>query len=94
MSLSVPISPQDEERLARFARSAGVTPDVFAARLLQRSLSKLQDVAELSGPIGEDFARSGLTEDQLSEFLEIEKHDMRAQRRRDGSRHHGRDVTS
>jgi hypothetical protein len=36
---------------------------------------------EVSGPIGAAFSRSGMSEDQLSDFLEAEKHAMRAERR-------------
>jgi hypothetical protein len=45
-----------------------------------------RSVKEISGPIAEAFARSGMTEEQLAEFLEQEKHAMRAERRAKPSR--------
>jgi len=36
---------------------------------------------EISGPIAEAFVRSGMSEDELSDFLEAEKQAMRAERR-------------
>jgi hypothetical protein len=40
-----------------------------------------RSIREISGPVAEAFAKSGMTEDQLAEFLEEKKHAMRAERR-------------
>jgi len=37
-------------------------------------------ISDISGPIAEEFARSGITEKELGEFLEREKHAMRNER--------------
>jgi hypothetical protein len=37
---------------------------------------------EISGPIGQAFSQSGMSEDELSDFLEAEKHAMRDERRK------------
>lgn len=84
MHLTIPISAKLEERLVRFARDAGMTADTLAGRLLERTLSKLPDLSEVSGPVGEEFRKSGMSEDELSELLEAEKHAMRADRREKG----------
>lgn len=53
--------------------------------MLQGLLSKSQrpplSLKEIGGPIAEDFARSGMTEDELGDLLEEAKHEMRAERR-------------
>ncbi len=81
MTLQITISDDAETRLRRQADDAGLAAEVVAARLLERSLRKVPDMMEISGPIAEEFRRSGMTEDELTELLEREKHAMRAERR-------------
>jgi hypothetical protein len=81
MSMSIPLSTEAEARLRKHADDAGLPAEAIAARLLERSLSKIPDLIEISGPIYETFKASGMTEDELSELLEREKHAMRAERR-------------
>ena len=73
----------DIEPLVRFIET---TPrdqliEDIASRLLERSVKRIPDLAAISGPIAAKFKASGMTEDQLSELLEAEKHAMRAQKR-------------
>jgi hypothetical protein len=82
MSLSISISDDAERMLRDHAQKAGLPPEALAARLLERSVRKLPDLVAISGQIGEAFKRSGMTEDELSELLEAEKHAMRAENRR------------
>ena len=51
------------------------SPD-FSAQPLQA-----QVIGAISGPVAEAFADSGMSEEELSEWLEAEKHAMRAERR-------------
>ncbi len=81
MSIEVPISPDIEAALRKHATDAGLPIETIAARLLDRSIRKIPDLLEISGPIGEAFKASGMSEDELSELLESEKHAMRAERR-------------
>ena len=81
MTLVIPISPEAEAALRRHADESGLSAEAIAARLLERSLAKIPDLLELSGPIYEAYRESGLTEDELAEMLEREKHAMRAERR-------------
>jgi len=64
------------------AAAAGVDVETYAARQLELMASRPKSLKEISGPIAEEFARSGMTEDELSDFLEAEKHAMRAERRK------------
>jgi len=41
-----------------------------------------RSVREISGPIGEAFSQSGMSEEELSDFLEAEKHALRAERQK------------
>src|SRR5688572_19843629 len=81
MTLDIPLSPKAEATLRKQAHEAGLSAEAIAARLLERSLARIPDLTEISGPIYEAFKASGMTEDELAELLEREKHAMRAERR-------------
>jgi len=81
MSISIPLSTEAEATLRKHADEAGLPAEAIAARLLERSLSKIPDLVEISGPIYEAFKASGMTEEELTDLLEREKHVMRAERR-------------
>ena len=81
MVLTVPISHEAELKLAAKAKAAGVDVETYAARHLEFMARPPRSLADLSGPIAEAFARSGVSEDELSDFLEAEKHAMRVERR-------------
>jgi hypothetical protein len=81
MVLSVSITMEAGARLKARAAGAGVDVETYAARCLELMASPPKSLKEISGPIAEEFVRSGLSEDELSDFLEAEKHAMRAERR-------------
>lgn len=81
MLLSIPISVEAEAKLKAKAALAGVDVETYAARHLEMMAMPPQSLEEISGPIGKAFTQSGMTEDELADFLEQEKHAMRAERR-------------
>lgn len=81
MVLSVSISEDAEARLKAKAAAAGVDMQTYAARYLEFLVCGSRSLKEISGPIADEFSRSGMTEDELADFLEVEKHDMRAEKR-------------
>ena len=81
MVLRLSISPEAEAQLKAKASAAGVDVETYAARQLELMASPPRSLGEISGPIGEAFAQSGMSEDELADFLEAEKHAMRAERR-------------
>jgi hypothetical protein len=86
MVVSVSISPEAESKLKSKAVSAGVDVETYVSRVVERLASSPASVEAISGSVAEDFARSGMTEDELAEFLEVEKHAMRAERRQKRAR--------
>jgi hypothetical protein len=80
MVLNINISPEAQAGLQAKALSAGVDMATYAARHLELLVRPAPSLQEISGPIGEAFAQSGATEDELADFLEQEKHAVRAQR--------------
>ena len=81
MVLSLSISAEAEARLKVKAAAAGVDVETYAARQLELMATRPKSLKEISGPIAEAVAQSGASEDELSDFLEAEKHAMRAERR-------------
>lgn len=81
MVLNPSISAEAEAKLRAKAAAAGVDVETYAARHLELMAAPPKSLKDISGPIAEEFARSGMTEDELSDFLEAEKHTMRAERR-------------
>jgi hypothetical protein len=81
MVLKLSISPDTEAKLKAKAAAAGVDLETYAARHLELMATPPKSLREISGPIAEAFSRSGMSEDELADFLEAEKHAMRSQRR-------------
>jgi hypothetical protein len=81
MTLEIPISFEAEASLREKAAAAGQDVASYAAGVLERAARRPLTLEELSGPIAEDFRRSGMSEDELTAFLESAKHEMRRQRR-------------
>ena len=80
MTLAIPISEQAERRLADRARASGVDLTTFISRLLEAEAER-PSARELSGEIFENFKRMNMTDEELAERLEDEKHAARAARR-------------
>ena len=76
MTLSVQVPQRVEERLAMKARAAGVDVPTYAARLLERDAVR-PTLLELSGEVFQNFKQSGMTDDELADALEKEKHEDR-----------------
>jgi len=81
MVLSLSISAETEAKLKAKAAAAGVDIETYAARHLELLSAPPKSLTEISGPIADEFALGGMTEDELSDFLEAEKHNMRAEKR-------------
>jgi hypothetical protein len=80
MTLAVPISPKAESRLADKAKAAGVDLPTFVSRLLEAEAQR-PTLIELSGQVYENFKGTNMTDEELGERLEEEKHAARAARR-------------
>ena len=81
MVLSLSISADVEATLKAKAAAAGVDIESYAAALVEQTIKTPLSLKEISGPVAEDFAKSGMTDDELSKLLEDAKHEMRAERR-------------
>lgn len=69
MTLSIPLSPQAEEKLRQRAAAAGVDPNVYVLQLLEDVFTK-PDINEILAPFREQVAKSGMTDEQLETFYD------------------------
>jgi predicted transcriptional regulator len=81
MTLSVTISDELAGRLQSVAKAMAQTPEQVAVAAIERDLSPLKRLEEVLDPVRAAFEASGLTENELTELLEAEKHAMRRERR-------------
>jgi hypothetical protein len=80
MVLSIPISPEVEEKLKAKAAVAGVDIETFVALALERTALRPALDATLA-PLRAEFEASGMSEAELVDLLETAKHELRAERR-------------
>jgi hypothetical protein len=81
MVLCVPISQEADAKLAAKARAAGVDLSTYVATLVEEMTGRPLSLDEITANAAKEFAQSGMTEDELGDFLEEVKHDVRASRR-------------
>lgn len=79
MTLQISLSPEAESKLRERAEASGQDLAACAAHVLDEALGK-PSLDEILGPVRQSFEQSGMTEEQLSELLEREKHAMRAEK--------------
>jgi hypothetical protein len=78
MVLNLSISADAEAKLQAKAAVAGVDIATFASRTLERFASR-PSLDEVLVPLREEFEKSGMTEEELTQFLEQVKHEARAE---------------
>ncbi|MEX2092184.1 MAG: hypothetical protein WD971_05875 [Pirellulales bacterium] len=75
-ALTIPLPPQILTQLAERASAEGVDIVTLAGRALRREATRPL-LADVLKPVRDAFVASGMTDDQLAELLEAEKHAMR-----------------
>jgi hypothetical protein len=84
MSMILTIPDALAERLATVASAASTTADRMALAAIERNVDAWERAEKSLAPVRAAFEASGLTDDELSELLEAEKHAMRRERREAG----------
>lgn len=85
MTLEISLTPEAETRLRERAAAAGKHPADLARAIVERDVRR-PTLEEISGPIYQEFLRSGMTDDELGDMLEEAKHAMRAEKRDENGR--------
>ena len=83
MTIKIEISDEAAARLCEEASRNGVAPDNYAASLLEEALLRPR-LAQSLAEVHRRFKASGMSDDELGDFLEDEKHAARSERRAAG----------
>lgn len=81
-TIPLSLSPDAEARFRGKASAVGEDVATYVKRLLERLAKGQPSLREISGPLADEFRRSGTSEDDLGEALDEAKRAARAQRRR------------
>jgi len=76
-TITVKIPDPTEARLRRQAEAAGKPVEQFVSDVLEAQTSPAKSLRDISGPVAQRFAQSGMTEEELSDLLEREDHQAR-----------------
>lgn len=80
MTLEISLTPEAETRLRARAAAAGKQPAELARAIVERDVRR-PTLEEISGPIYQEFLKSGMTDEELGDMLEDAKHAMRVEKR-------------
>lgn len=81
LPLILHISEQAKEKLARRAADGGSDLAGYVSTIVEQAAQRPLSLQEISGPIYQRFLDSGMTDDELGDLLEKEKHAACAERR-------------
>lgn len=81
MAVTIQLDPADEAILRDIAAQNQQTPEQYLTAIVQRSIWFRKRWDEITAPLAEDFKKSGMTDDELSDLINEEIHAMRAERR-------------
>lgn len=70
MDIRISIRPEMQEKLQQRAVASGQNVEAYIERLIERALSGPPSIDELLAPVREQFAESGVTEDELDALIE------------------------
>ena len=81
MVLTVPINPETEARLREQARVAGKEITAYVSQLVEQAAAK-PSLDELLAPLRQQFADSGVSDEQLIEQITAAQQAYRAERQK------------
>jgi hypothetical protein len=72
VTLTITLPEAVEKRLAEQAAKDGKTPEALAGELIEKAVTpaKEKTFAEILAPVREEFAASGMTEEELDALIE------------------------
>ena len=82
IDVTIRLSSDAQAKLAARAVLAGKPLGEYIATVVESVMQSPRTLAQISGPVYQRFLDSGTTDEQLSEELELAKHEMRAERHR------------
>ena len=79
MEITISVAPNIEGILAQKAAAEGQNIKEFIESLVEKQAVR-RSLDEVLAPMREDFAKSGMTEDDLDELIKTERRAMREER--------------
>jgi hypothetical protein len=91
MSLTITLPPKTEQALRQRAEESGLAPDALARLLIEQGLNGGQEVSqrrpagaaldEVLAPFRQEVEESGMTDDELRDFLTAVRDEVRSEKR-------------
>jgi len=81
LPLTLRVSQQARQRLAERAAASGTDIAGYVSTIVEQNTQAPLSLEEISGPVYQHFLASGMTDEELGESLEREKHEDRARLR-------------
>jgi hypothetical protein len=81
LPLTLHVFRQTQEALAKRAAASGTDLAGYVSAIAEQTVQQPLSLEEISGPIHQKFVESGMSDDELGDVLEKEKHAARAKRR-------------
>lgn len=81
LPLTLRVSEHARAKLTERAAESGTDVAGYVSAIVEQNTKRPMSLEEISGPIYQRFLESGMTDEELSELLEREKHEARARRR-------------
>jgi len=76
------LSKEASEAIAQRAAARGADLSQVVSEIVERNTKKPISLEEISGPVYQRFIESGMSDEELGDLLEREKHEARAEERR------------
>lgn len=69
MTVVLELKPETEEALQKKAKAKGFEVNVYLENLIEKDIHEGKSIDEILAPVRQEFEESGMSEDELDEFL-------------------------
>lgn len=69
MSVVLELKPEIEEALQKKAKANGFEINLYVEKLIEKDIDRTKTIDEILAPVRQEFEESGMTEDELDEFI-------------------------
>ncbi|MGI8543228.1 MAG: hypothetical protein ACR2MD_07065 [Aridibacter sp.] len=69
MTVVIELKPETEEALHKKARANGFEVNVYLEKLIEKDIRQEKTIDEILAPVRQEFEESGMSEEELDDFL-------------------------